>query len=71
MLSGGIGFEGHDGFHRNAAEAAGVNREELAEATFVAAALRAGAAFTYGAPRPRLRRATLGALFPSQSATTE
>lgn len=35
--------------HRKAAEAAGATREEMAEATFVAAALRAGAAFTHGA----------------------
>ena len=30
------------------ARASGTSREELAEATFVAAALRAGAAVTYG-----------------------
>jgi len=35
--------------HRKAAEAVGASLEELAEATFVAAALRAGAAFTHGA----------------------
>lgn len=35
--------------HRKAAEAAGATFEELAEATFVAAALRAGAAVTHGA----------------------
>ncbi len=35
--------------HRKAAEAAGATREEVAEATFVAAALRTGAAFTHGA----------------------
>lgn len=34
--------------HRKAAEAAGATREELAETTFVAAALRAGAALTHG-----------------------
>jgi AhpD family alkylhydroperoxidase len=33
--------------HRKAAEAAGATREELAEASFVAVALRAGAAFTH------------------------
>lgn len=34
--------------HRKAAEAAGATQEELAETTFVAAALRAGAAITHG-----------------------
>ena len=34
--------------HRKAALAAGVSSEELSEATFVAAALRAGAAVTHG-----------------------
>ncbi|MDY7096545.1 MAG: carboxymuconolactone decarboxylase family protein [Pseudomonadota bacterium] len=34
--------------HRRAATAAGATPEELAEATFVAAALRAGAAVTHG-----------------------
>lgn len=33
--------------HRNAAEAAGATREELAETAFVAVALRAGAALTH------------------------
>jgi len=34
--------------HKKAAVTAGATREELAEATFVAAALRAGAAVTHG-----------------------
>lgn len=34
--------------HKKAAEAAGATPEELAETTFVAAALRAGAAVTHG-----------------------
>ncbi len=34
--------------HRKAAVAAGATEEELAEATFVAVALRAGAALTHG-----------------------
>ena len=35
--------------HSNAAKAAGVTREEIVEAAFVAAALRAGGAATHGA----------------------
>jgi AhpD family alkylhydroperoxidase len=35
--------------HSKAAKAAGANREEVVEAAFVAAALRAGAAATHGA----------------------
>lgn len=34
--------------HRKAAVAAGANEQELAQATFVAVALRAGAALTHG-----------------------
>ena len=44
--------------HRKAVEAAEAIREELAEATFVAAALRAGAAVTHGSHLSTSERAT-------------